>query len=471
MRTVLQPSQQIVAGNFAGWGEIDIRMKRINRASIKKTIYYLRRNGIRKTWAAVRERLDRRGTEEYKWVPTTAEKLLMQSHYAEEQGYTIAFSIVVPAYRTPGNCLRELMETLLAQSYGKWELILADASEDTSVRDVAAEYTDARIRYIRLGRNAGIAENTNQALLHVTGDYVGLLDHDDVLTADALFEMAKRIEEGRRDGREPWMLYSDEDKCNGDMTVFFEPNKKEDFNLDLLLSNNYICHLLVMRAELIQKLGFRKEFDGAQDYDLVLRAAAELMNRENAIIHIPQVLYHWRCHSGSTAENPASKMYAYHAGGQAVQSFVDNMGWEAQVVATEHLGFYRLCYGGSPLRVRDDLGAVGGRLISHGLICGGRMTEEGTVFYEGLPVSYSGYLHRAVLPQDAQVLDIRNLEVRTSLRELFREVTGVEYAVIPGTEKFDPAAIPPQEDPVELSLRLGRALRERGFRLLYLPEY
>ena len=447
------------------------RMKRINRASIKKTIYYLRRNGIRKTCAAVRERLDRKRTEEYEWVPPTAEKLLMQSRYAEEHNYTVTFSIAVPAYRTPANCLRELMEALLAQSYGKWELVLADASGDNSVRDIAAEYTDARIRYISLGQNAGIAENTNQALAHVTGDYVGLLDHDDVLTADALFEMAKRIEEGRRAGREPWMLYSDEDKCNGDMTAFFEPNRKEDFNLDLLLSNNYICHFLVMRTELIQKLGFRKQFDGAQDYDLVLRAAAELKDRENAIVHIPQVLYHWRCHSGSTAENPASKMYAYNAGGQAVQAFADAMNWKAQVTATEHLGFYRLRYEGSPLRVREDLGAVGGRLVSHGCICGGRMSEEGKVFYEGLPVSYSGYLHRAVLPQDAQALDIRNLEVRSSLRELFREVTGLEYTVIPGTEKFDPAAIPPQEKPIELSLRLCRAMKEKGYRLLYLPEY
>ena len=206
-------------------------MKRINRTSIKKTIYYLRRNGIRKTCAAVRERLDRKRTEEYEWVPPTAEKLLMQSRQAEEHGYTVTFSIVVPAYRTPGNCLRELMEALLAQSYGKWELVLADASGDNSVRNIAAEYTDTRIRYISLGQNAGIAENTNQALAHVTGDYVGLLDHDDVLTADALYEMAKRIEEGRRAGREPWMLYSDEDKCNGDMTAFFEPNRKEDFNL------------------------------------------------------------------------------------------------------------------------------------------------------------------------------------------------------------------------------------------------
>ena len=99
------------------------------------------------------------------------------------------------------------------------------------------------------------------------------------------------------------------------------------------------------------------------------------------------------------------------------------------------------------------------------------MSEEGKVFYEGLPVSYSGYLHRAVLPQDAQALDIRNLEVRSSLRELFREVTGLEYTVIPGTEKFDPAAIPPQENPIELSLRLCRAMKEKGYRLLYLPEY
>ncbi len=137
----------------------------------------------------------------------------------------------------------------------------------------------------------------------------------------------------------------------------------------------------------------------------------------------------------------------------------------------DHPGFYRLVYDGSPLKIRDDLGAVGGRLVSKGKTVGGRMEADGTVLYAGLPAAYSGYLHRAALQQDAEALDIRNIEVAEPLWELFKEITGVSYSALPGTEKFDPSALPPDLDPVEVSLRLSRALRDRGYRLLYLPEY
>lgn len=444
-------------------------MRLINFANLKKTAYFIKRNGIKSTCYEILERMEARKQQPYVWEPPTQEQLEFQRRRAEEAGIDIKFSIVVPAYRTQERCLRELADSLLGQSYPCWELILADATEDDTVSKVIGEFEDARIRYVRLGSNEGISVNTNRALELISGDYVGLLDHDDVLTRDALYEMSVRIEEERRIGREPQMLYSDEDKCNSDMTVFYEPNRKEDFNFDLLLCNNYICHFLVMKRELIQKLGFRKEFDGAQDYDLTLRAVDELAGREDTILHIPRVLYHWRCHSGSTAENPWSKGYAYDAGRRAVQSFADRRGWNVKAADMAHPGFYCLEYSESPLKVRDDLAAVGGRLAVKGKIRGGRMGSDGSVFYEGLPVNYSGYLHRAVLQQDAEALDVRNMELRESLRELFAEVTGVPYTVLPGTEKFDAAALPAGTDFVEVSLRLSEALRNRGYRLLYLP--
>lgn len=585
-------------------------MGRINRANLKKTVYYLKRNGLKKTWYAVRERLDERRVLPYLWMPPSETELENQRRQWEEKGFSAVFSILVPAYRTKPEYLKELIESLLSQTYPKWELILADATEDDSVERVVQsilnsgaseadgtvigggistgtvldrgngntigghipERPDLRIRYIRLQQNAGIAENTNQALTFATGDYVGLLDHDDVLTENALYEMAAAIEEGRQQGCMPKMLYSDEDKCNGDRTEYYEPNFKEDFNLDLLLSNNYICHFLVMDRALIKRLKFRREFEGAQDYDLVLRAVAEsgLAARPDAgksIIHIPKVLYHWRCHPGSTAENPRSKLHAYEAGRRAIQDFADRAGWWAKAVDTAHVGFYSLQYEGSLFDSRPDVGAVGGRVTGRRCaegsgslsgkkvlkgsklserkvmqgsklsetkvmqgsklseekvltgrrlsgkenlggselpgkkvltgsrlpgkenlggsrlpgketlkgsgwayakrITGGRMAEDGTVFYENLPVNYSGYLHRAILPQDAFAVDIRNIRVRPECRELFRKVTGVPYQTLPGTDIFDASALPEDCDIRKASLEFGRAMREAGYRIIY----
>lgn len=445
-------------------------MGKINLANLKKTIYYLKRNGVKSAVNAVRERLDAGSRENYAFTPASPEVLQLQRERAASGFSKLLFSVVVPAYRTPEGYLREMLDSVIGQTYPGWELIVADASGDDSVKSILETYGDSRIKYHPLEANKGIAENTNEGIALAAGDYVGLLDHDDVLTENALFEMAAAVEEGRSRGVELQLLYSDEDKCDGGLTKFYEPNRKEEFNLDLLLSNNYICHFMVMKRELIQELKLRGEYDGAQDYDLVLRAAAGLQGQEEKIAHVPLVLYHWRCHSSSTAENPQSKRYAYDAGRRAVQDFADSRGWRAIARDTEHLGFYRLEYQGNPLEIRRELGALGGRVASRGKTVGGRLDREGKALYGGLPLSYSGYLHRAALQQDAEALDIRNLELRSSLRQLFAETLGVPYVTLPGTETFDPSALPAELDYREASLRLGRALRERGYLLLYLPE-
>lgn len=489
-------------------------MGRISKANFRKTIYYFKRNGLLDTWYAVRERLEERKRQPYVWAPPSEEELERQRKEWMELNFTVRFSILVPVYRTKPEYLKELAESLRCQTYPAWELILADATEDDSVERMvksdilgegavvrgvldgspgqavqgevlSGESADRRIRYVRLERNDGIAENTNQALPYATGDYVGLLDHDDLLAPDALYEMAAAIEGAKRQGIRLRMLYSDEDKCNGDGTEFYEPNYKEDFNLDLLLSNNYICHFLVMDRLLMQKLKFRREYEGAQDYDLVLRAAAELgteaaaeaalacLEGEKAIAHIPKVLYHWRCHTGSTAENPQSKLYAYEAGRRAVQDFADRAGWQAKAAETNHVGFYRLEYDGDLFGSRRDIGAVGGRVAGRGRrkgrTIGGRLTESGTILYENLPVRYSGYLHRAVLSQDAYAVDLRNIRVRPECRALFNRVTGVGYRTVPGTDVFDVSVLPEGYDILGVSLALGRALRDAGYRVLYLP--
>ncbi len=493
-------------------------MGKINRANLKKTIYYLKRNGIRNTWYAVKERLDERRMSPYQFIPVSEDELQCQREDAGH--YQTTFSIVVPAYRTNKIYLQEMIASVIKQTYPRWELIIADATEDDSVKQELyqwrdsvqkmdkqvqliaeshtqnlqkaqglqkeqtvpkpqknrklshndAQWQDKCIRYVRLEKNAGIAANTNQALFHVKGEYTGLLDHDDVLTPNALYEMAASIEEGKKAGIDRRMLYSDEDKCNGDMTHFYEPNWKEDFNQELLLSNNYICHFLVLESKLIKELGFRSEYDGAQDYDLVLRAVEKLLKNKEPIVHIPKVLYHWRCHTGSTAENPQSKQYAYDAGLRAVQDFADRQGYQAKAEHLRHLGFYNLCYPKGILKTRTDLGAVGGRIIIKGKNAGGRMTENGKVYYEGLPEAYSGYMHRVALTQDAESLDIRCIEVREELWELFEQVTGVSYKELSNDTIFDTSVLPEGTDYKKVSLALSKAIKEQGYRLLYDPK-
>ena len=473
-------------------------MGALNPANIKKTIYYLQRNGLRNTWYAVRERLAERKNDPYVYLAPSEEELKVQREtvlkdYGKGVYDGIHFSIVVPAYRTAPQFLRELVKSLKGQSYPFWELVIADATEDDSVwkvletlKDIVeVELADAPetkrnrlpgiIRYLHLDSNMGISMNTNKALAYIKNEYIGLLDHDDILTPDALYEMAEAIRRERERGRDVQLLYSDEDKCNGDATAFYEPNFKEKFNYDLILSNNYICHFMVIKAELMQKLGFRREYDGAQDYDLVLRAVEELgipgePAAEATICHVPKVLYHWRCHAASTSENPRSKDYAYEAGRRALQDHVVRCNISAQAVHMKHVGFYELKYANDLFQAREDVGAVGGPLIDRGRVCGGRMDERGQVYYANLPKHFDGYLHRAALAQDADAVDIRCVTVRKELHELFREVTGVSYQSRPGKHEFDAGVLPADADYQALSLKLSRAIREQGYRILYRRE-
>lgn len=489
-------------------------MNVFSTANLKKTIYYMKRNGLRKALCAVRERLGHGGQPTYRWQPVSDQEKAGQRERAAAGFSHVLFSIVVPTYHTPEKYLKEMIESVIKQTYPNWELILADATEDNAIKSVTADtgkpadtktsagmkapsgtkvsartkaadamtagrikalaeaYGDERIQYFHLSSNDGIAENTNQGIALASGDYVGLLDHDDLLAENALYEMAAMIERERKKDIELQIIYSDEDKCNGDGTEYYDPNYKEDFNLDLLLSNNYVCHFMVMKRELICGLGLRREYDGAQDFDLVLRGVDRLLSQglEKAIAHIPIILYHWRCHTGSTAENPQSKLYAYKAGRKAVQDFADQKRWKAEAADTEHLGFYRLEYRGDIFESRPELAALGGPVVKKRRIAGGRMSSGGKIFYEGLPLSYSGYLHRAVLQQQAEALDIRNIEVREELREIFEEITGVGYEMLPGTHIFDASALPAGTDYILLSIKLGEAFRKRGYKLLYLPE-
>ncbi len=346
------------------WGKM---ITSISPAYIKKGYRYLKRHGMKQFLIRLTERFQQEDIDYETWFglnKATEKELQEQRKNPPEHGPLI--SIVVPVYRTPEIYLREMIESVVNQTYGNWELCLADASPkgeqlrqdlkkikgrktrealmkipdgDTELTSVIREYQlkDSRIRYEILKENKSIAENSNAAMEMATGDFVGLLDHDDTLEPNALYEVARKIcEDDRVD-----VVYTDEDKINSKGTKHLTPNMKPDFNLDLLRSNNYICHLFVVRRILMEKVGgFRKEFDGAQDYDFILRCTEEA----EKIAHVHKVLYHWRTHEKSTSDNPESKIYAFHAGRRAVEAHLQRLGIQAEVEETCDLGYYRVKY-------------------------------------------------------------------------------------------------------------------------------
>ncbi len=261
--------------------------------------------------------------------------------------YEPKISIVIPLYNTPLKYLKELMDSLVNQSYHNIEICLADGSTQDAVGNYIRRHygRDSRVLYHRLKENKGISWNTNQAITMASGDFIMLSDHDDVLEKNAVYEIVKAI---NKDPKHVDIVYTDEDKVTMDGKNYFEPNFKPEFNLDFFRSSNYICHIFVVRRRTLDKAGyFRSEYDGAQDFDLILRCSEQA----RVIKHVPKVLYHWRSHPASTAENPDSKMYAFEAGRKALQEHYNRLGIDAQALRTDVFGRYRTEYAikGNPL--------------------------------------------------------------------------------------------------------------------------
>ncbi len=525
--------------------------------NILRTLAYAKRNGVQAAYYAAKERLTEYAREPYAFRGASEQELQAQREeyaawreyadnytldYLSAEGYLPRISIIVPCYLTPKQFLQEMIESVLAQTYENWELILADASPQTAETDekkaegseeapvhvasLVYSLEDARIHYMKLKENKGISENTNRALEYATGDYIAFLDHDDLLTPDALFEVVRAIRENflplpesgmervlssqkvgggvppRRMMNPVGFVYTDEDKCEAsenETMIFFDPNRKPAFNLDYLLSNNYICHFLVLRADLAKRLKLRSAYDGAQDYDLILRACDELMKESPAkertlkalvqevddgffgwkmhtgsVVHVAKVLYHWRSHSASSATNPNSKKYAYDAGRRAVEVFLREKGVIAKVSDLPHVGFYRVEYHPDALQQRGDIGAVGGRLLDEkGIVTGGAMREDGSVIYEGLRKGYSGgHLHRAVLQQEVAAVDIRNMSVSMRFAQRMEEIKLMDMETV--KELLDLSKTDLQEGlslDVLRSLLLCSEIRTAGYHILYDPMY
>ena len=458
--------------------------------NVRKTVNYLKKNGLAGTFYAAAERVQEERRADYRYTAPDAETLAKQRE--ETADYPYLFSIVVPAYETKETYLREMIASVQSQSYVRWELLIMDASMgsdvERTVRQIIHDTDDMRIRYSRLSENRGIAENTNAGIAAAAGEYIALLDHDDFITHDALYNMAVCVHQSRRAGVSPILLYSDEDKFDEGAQTYVFPNKKKEFNLDLILSNNYICHFMAVETGLMKRLKLRADYDGAQDYDLVLRVVDSLWEKDARtpqtarICHIPKVLYHWRSHRDSTALNTGSKTYAYEAGRRALADFCAGRGFRVQVEHSLHLGFYRIAYAPDLLGVRRDVGMAGGRILDgKGRLFAGGYDKAGHCLYEGLPARFTGgSTHLAVLRQDCAAVDIRCMRLREELQPLFYEITGMPYrekslTVREGKEKreiriADVSGLTCDEAGYrKLSVALGEAVRGEGYLVVWDP--
>lgn len=313
------------------------------KEKIKKIDSYIKAYGIGKTVGLLYEKATHKDQKDYeRWL----ERHKITEAIREVQKETVfdkqpCFSIVVPLYKTQEKYLKELVESIKGQTYSNWELCLSDGSGgDSPLKEILKEleHSDSRIKVISSKESLQIAENTNAAIDIATGDYIVFADHDDILSVDALYECTKCINENQ----EVDMIYSDEDKVSMDGQTYFEPHFKPDLNTDLLCSVNYFCHLVVVKRQLLEQAGkLNGEYNGAQDYDFVLRC----VENTDAVYHIPKILYHWRAHMDSTAENPESKRYAFEAGRRAIQKHYERIGLkDAYVEETAYPGTYRTRY-------------------------------------------------------------------------------------------------------------------------------
>lgn len=249
-------------------------------------------------------------------------------------------SLAVSVRHMPEVFVRKMVESVQKQTYTNWQMCIADGSGDEGIQKLVEECQrcGCNIRYCKTEKNTSMVENANAALHLAEGAWIGLLDAGDLLEEHALYETAKMICRNSLTD----IIYTDEDRLSSGGT-YTDPGFKPDFSPDLLRSNNYITHFFVFRKALLENTGgFLTEYEGAQDYDFILRCT------ENArkICHIPQILYHWRTHEASTSENPKSKLYAFEAGRRAIEAHLRRQGVEGIVSMRqgEELGFYDVRY-------------------------------------------------------------------------------------------------------------------------------
>ena len=321
------------------WSRMKKLLKNMRPSQIKKGIIYLKKEGFAATLR--RYRAAGATTPDPKiayqdWIINHEPKYQeLQEQKRQKFEYNPLISIVVPTYNTKKQFLQELVDSLEQQTYSNWELCIADGNSENKVEIEDVIKRNRKIKYVLLDENKNISGNTNEALKLCTGEYIGLLDHDDILAPFALYEVVKALNEDRRTD----VIYSDEDKFTTLNGARFQPHFKPDFSPDYLRSINYITHFFVLKKSLMDELGgFRDEYNGAQDYDIILRAT----ERAEKIVHIPKILYHWRVHENSTSQDIGAKQYAIDAGKKAIEAHIERKNMPGEVTSLDGKSIYRV---------------------------------------------------------------------------------------------------------------------------------
>ena len=313
----------------------------LNAKKVALGLKYCYNNGVKDTVRRIKSEISYEFLEEYKkWIEANekydVEEVIASIELFEKKP---KISIILPVYNTDEKWLRKCIESVRAQYYTNWELCIADDnSTQNQVKQVLEDYrkNDSRIKVVYRKKNGHISESSNSALEIAEGEYVAFLDHDDLLAPFALFQMIKEINE--HDNAD--IIYSDEDKINK-FEKRSKPFFKPDWSPDTLMSQNYICHFLMIKRSLVNEVGgFRVGYEGAQDHDLVLRCTEKTKD----IYHVSEVLYHWRMIKSSTADNPKAKIYAFEAGKKAIESALKRRNIKGSVVGGKTLGTYHISY-------------------------------------------------------------------------------------------------------------------------------
>ena len=323
----------------------------IKRLAIGRMLVYLKKNGLRATVYRVLKGAGPMPVDKRKLKKIAEDYYISAQRRAQEENVqfpkNIKFSVLVPLYNTPESFLKAMIESVQAQTYKNWELCLADGSdrEHSFVGEICKKYADGdkRIKYEKLERNLGISENTNACIRMATGEYIALFDHDDLLHPSALYEVMRAICEHGAD-----FIYTDENTFSEDPRDAYNPHFKPDFSPDTLRSYNYICHLSVFSRELLDSVGhFRSEYDGSQDYDLILR----LTEKAKKVFHIRKILYYWRAHKNSVAQDVAAKPYTVTAAKKALAAHLERCGLKGEVLDSSVPTTYHIKYeiDGNPL--------------------------------------------------------------------------------------------------------------------------
>ena len=310
------------------------------KAIIKRIRQSIREDGLRATYGRIRRKLHSKyGAKAFKnaWKLSEEDKRFQETRKFK---HNTLISLLVPVYNTPNLFLREMLDSVLSQTYKNFEVCIADGSDedhpDVGKTILAYAHSDKRIRYEKLSENKGISENTNACIRMAQGEYFALLDHDDLLHPSALYHMMDAIENTGAD-----FLYSDEATFHRHPKDAYLPHFKQDFSPDTLRAHNYICHLSVFHRPLLEKAGmFRREFDGSQDYDLFLR----LTEKANRIVHIPRILYYWRNHEASVASDVSAKPYVVKAAMNALTEHLNRVELKGKVLKTTVPSIYRISY-------------------------------------------------------------------------------------------------------------------------------